>query len=59
MQKLIDKWKLIKMTGLTDEAEKARDYLMSSFCEAAHEKRTKTPTTSSRYYTINPNLNEV
>ena len=28
MQKLIDKWEIDKMTGLTDEAEKARDYLM-------------------------------
>ena len=28
MQKLIDKWEIDKMSGLTDEAEKARDYLM-------------------------------
>ncbi|AWG24640.1 acyl-ACP desaturase [Flavobacterium kingsejongi] len=28
MQKLIDKWEISKVTGLTDEAEKARDYLM-------------------------------
>lgn len=28
MQKLIDKWEISKITGLTDEAEKARDYLM-------------------------------
>ncbi len=28
MQKLIDKWDLAKINGLTDEAEKARDYLM-------------------------------
>jgi len=28
MQKLIDKWQIDKITGLTDEAEKARDYLM-------------------------------
>ena len=28
MQKLIDKWEIDKFTGLTDEAEKARDYLM-------------------------------
>lgn len=28
MQKLIEKWEIDKMTGLTDEAEKARDYLM-------------------------------
>jgi acyl-[acyl-carrier-protein] desaturase len=28
MQKLIDKWEIDKITGLTDEAEKARDYLM-------------------------------
>ena len=28
MQKLIDKWEIDKMTSLTDEAEKARDYLM-------------------------------
>ena len=27
LQKLIDKWELEKITGLTDEAEKARDYL--------------------------------
>ena len=28
MQKLIDKWEVDKITNLTDEAEKARDYLM-------------------------------
>ena len=28
LQKLIDKWQIDKMSGLTDEAEKARDYLM-------------------------------
>ena len=28
MQKLIDKWQIDKITSLTDEAEKARDYLM-------------------------------
>jgi acyl-[acyl-carrier-protein] desaturase len=27
MQKLIDKWEIDKISGLTDEAEKARDYL--------------------------------
>ena len=28
MQKLINKWEIDKITSLTDEAEKARDYLM-------------------------------
>lgn len=28
MQKLVEKWQIDKFTGLTDEAEKARDYLM-------------------------------
>lgn len=28
LQKLVDKWEISKMTNLTDEAEKARDYLM-------------------------------
>jgi acyl-[acyl-carrier-protein] desaturase len=28
MQKLIEKWEIDKIGGLTDEAEKARDYLM-------------------------------
>jgi len=28
MQKLINKWEIDKLTSLTDEAEKARDYLM-------------------------------
>lgn len=28
LQKLIDKWEIDKMRGLTDDAEKARDYLM-------------------------------
>jgi acyl-[acyl-carrier-protein] desaturase len=28
MQKLVEKWEIEKMGGLTDEAEKARDYLM-------------------------------
>jgi acyl-[acyl-carrier-protein] desaturase len=29
MQKLIDKWEIDKISGLTDEAEKARDYLIN------------------------------
>lgn len=28
MQKLIEKWQIDKLSNLTDEAEKARDYLM-------------------------------
>ena len=28
MQKLIDKWEIDKISNLTDEAEKARDFLM-------------------------------
>jgi acyl-[acyl-carrier-protein] desaturase len=28
MQKLVEKWQIDKISGLTDEAEKARDYLM-------------------------------
>jgi acyl-[acyl-carrier-protein] desaturase len=28
LQKLVDKWQIDKMVNLTDEAEKARDYLM-------------------------------
>jgi acyl-[acyl-carrier-protein] desaturase len=28
MQKLVEKWEIEKMGGLTEEAEKARDYLM-------------------------------
>ena len=28
MKKLIDKWQIDKLTSLTDEAEKARDYVM-------------------------------
>ena len=28
LQKLIDRWEIAKITNLTDEAEKARDYLM-------------------------------
>jgi acyl-[acyl-carrier-protein] desaturase len=28
MQKLMSRWEIDKITGLTDEAEKARDYLM-------------------------------
>jgi acyl-[acyl-carrier-protein] desaturase len=28
LQKLIDKWEIDKINGLTDEAEKARDYLL-------------------------------
>ena len=28
MQKLIEKWEIDKITNLTDEAEKARDYLI-------------------------------
>ena len=29
LQKLIERWEIEKITGLTDEAEKARDYLVS------------------------------
>ena len=28
LQKLVEKWEIDKMVNLTDEAEKARDYLM-------------------------------
>jgi len=28
MQKLLEKWSIDKISGLTDDAEKARDYLM-------------------------------
>jgi len=28
MQKLIDRWEIAKLTNLTDDADKARDYLM-------------------------------
>jgi acyl-[acyl-carrier-protein] desaturase len=35
MQKLIDKWEIDKISNLTDDAEKARDYLMKLPCRMA------------------------
>jgi acyl-[acyl-carrier-protein] desaturase len=47
MQKLMDKWEIDKITGLTDEAEKARDYLMKLPARMARiSERMKIPEVS-------------
>jgi acyl-[acyl-carrier-protein] desaturase len=40
MQKLMTRWEIDKITGLTDEAEKARDYLMKLPARKVSERMT-------------------
>jgi acyl-[acyl-carrier-protein] desaturase len=40
MQKLMTRWEIDKITGLTDEAEKARDYLMKLPVTRVSERMT-------------------
>jgi acyl-[acyl-carrier-protein] desaturase len=55
MQKLMDKWEIDKITGLTDEAEKARDYLMKLPARMARiSERMKIPEESHIFKWVEP-----
>lgn len=55
MQKLIDKWEISKIVGLTDEAEKARDYLMKLPARMAKiSERIVIPTESHIFKWVEP-----
>ena len=57
MQKLIDKWQIDKITNLTDEAEKARDYLMKLPARMARvSERLIIPETSHIFKWVQPAL---
>lgn len=55
LQKLIDRWEIGKITNLTDEAEKARDYLMRLPARMAKvSERLVIPTESYTFKWVNP-----
>ena len=55
MQKLIEKWEIDKFSGLTDEAEKARDYLMKLPGRMAKiSERLVIPTESFQFKWVEP-----
>ncbi|MEP0478734.1 MAG: acyl-ACP desaturase, partial [Nonlabens sp.] len=55
MQKLIDQWDIANMTHLTEEAEKARDYLMKLPARMERiSQRVKIPTESAKFSWVNP-----
>jgi acyl-[acyl-carrier-protein] desaturase len=57
MQKLIVKWDIDKITGLTDEAEKARDYLMKLPARMARiSERLVLPEESFQFKWVQPAL---
>ncbi len=57
MQKLIDKWQIDKIANLTDEAEKARDYLMKLPARMARvSERLIIPETSHVFKWVQPAL---
>ncbi|MDP2160364.1 MAG: acyl-ACP desaturase [Flavobacterium sp.] len=57
MQKLIDKWDIDKINGLTDEAEKARDYLMKLPARMARiSERLVIPETGHVFKWVEPAL---
>lgn len=57
MQKLIDKWDIDKINGLTDEAEKARDYLMKLPARMARiSERLVVPETGHVFKWVEPAL---
>ena len=57
MQKLIEKWEIDKLSGLTDEAEKARDYLMKLPARMAKvSERLVIPTESIMFKWVEPAL---
>ncbi|KAA5827336.1 acyl-ACP desaturase [Algibacter amylolyticus] len=55
LQKLINRWELDKITGLTDEAEKARDYLMKLPARMYRlSERMKIPENSFQFKWVEP-----
>lgn len=57
LQKLIDKWEIDKVTNLTDEAEKARDYLMKLPARMTRlADRMVTPTEEKLFKWVQPAL---
>ncbi|NHN25655.1 acyl-ACP desaturase [Flavobacterium jejuense] len=57
MQKLIDKWQIDKITNLTDEAEKARDFLMKLPARMTRvSERLVIPETSHVFKWVQPAL---
>ena len=57
MQKLIDKWEIDKISNLSDEAEKARDYLMKLPARMAKiSERLVIPDTSHIFKWVEPAL---
>ena len=57
MQKLIDKWQIDKISNLTDEAEKARDYLMKLPARMAKvSERLVIPVESTIFKWVEPAL---
>ena len=57
MQKLIDKWEIEKLSNLTDEAEKARDYLMKLPARMAKvSERMVIPAESQLFKWVQPAL---
>jgi acyl-[acyl-carrier-protein] desaturase len=57
MQKLIEKWEIDKLSGLTDEAEKARDYLMKLPARMAKvSERLVIPAESTIFKWVEPAL---
>ncbi|OUS19804.1 acyl-ACP desaturase [Nonlabens dokdonensis] len=57
MQKLIDQWDIANMTHLTEEAEKARDYLMKLPARMERvSQRIKIPEEAAKFSWVNPAL---
>ncbi len=57
LQKLVEKWQIDKMVNLTDEAEKARDYLMKLPARMAKiSERLTMPTESTIFKWVQPAL---
>ena len=55
LQKLVDKWEIDKINGLTDEAEKARDYLMKLPARMYRlSERMKIPENSFQFKWVEP-----
>lgn len=55
LQKLIDRWEIDKITGLNDEAEKARDYLMKLPSRMYRiSERMKVPESSFQFKWVEP-----
>jgi acyl-[acyl-carrier-protein] desaturase len=55
LQKLIERWEIDKITGLNDEAEKARDYLMKLPARMYRiSERMKIPENSFQFKWVEP-----